>query len=325
VSLRPRSRLSAGVALAAGTASAVLAGHGVARDAAEALWPMLAFLTTALATAAWAERAGVAERIARSLAASGGGRTLRLYALVCAASVLLTAVVSLDGAVVLMVPVVRSISRRCGVAFAPFYGGAVAVANAASLAVPEGNPTNLVVMSRLDVSPHAFVVHLLLPGVCAAALCALVPLRRLGSSRYRAVAVERERVERRLLPVPWRIGAQMAGLLGALDGLVPAVSLHGHGLGALLAVAAGTAAASALANNLPVSASIAALATSGPGAYAALIGLSVGALATAHGSVATLIARDLAGNDEETRWAPVWMPVTAVAVICATLVLWASL
>ena len=38
------------------------------------------------------------------------------------------------------------------------------------------------------------------------------------------------------------------------------------------------------------------LLTAGPGAYAALIGLTVGALATPHGSVATMIARDLAGE-----------------------------
>src|SRR5919201_148487 len=259
VSLRPRSRLCAAVALGAGATSAALAGNGVAQKATEALWPMLAFLTAALAAAAWAERAGLAERLAESLAAAGRGRTLRLYALVCAASSLLTAVVSLDGAVVLMVPVVRSVTRRCGVASAPFYAGAVAVANAASLAVPEGNPTNLVVMSRLGVSAHAFLTHLLLPGLCAATLCALVPLGRLGPSRYRAVSPERPQAERRRLPVPWRIGAQMAGLLGALDGLVPAIPLHGHGLAALLTVAAGRGAAPPPAHNLAVSPSVAGL------------------------------------------------------------------
>jgi hypothetical protein len=65
---------------------------------------------------------------------------------------------------------------------------------------------------------------------------------------------------------------------------------------------------------------VAALATSGPGAYAALIGLSVGALATAHGSVATLIARDLAGDSRP--WARTWAAPTVAAVGLATLVLW---
>jgi hypothetical protein len=93
------------------------------------------------------------------------------------------------------------------------------------------------------------------------------------------------------------------------------------GLAARRTVAGGTAAAAALANNLPVSASVAALGTAGPGAYAALIGLSVGALATAHGSVATLIARDLAGDRRP--WARVWAPAAAAAVGLATVVLWA--
>jgi arsenical pump membrane protein len=324
VALWPRSPRSAAVALAAGGLSALLAGAGVARDALVATAPMLAFLTAALGLAALAERRGLAERAASGLAAAAAGRTVRLYGLVCATSALLTCVVSLDGAVVLMVPVVRSLVRRCGVAFAPFFLGSVVVANAASLAVPEGNPTNLVVMSRLGLSPEAFLGHLLLPGLCAAALCALVPLRRLGSARYVARVREREPSSQPVLLVPWRVAAQMAGLLATLDGLAPALPMRGAGLGALLAVAGCTAGAAALANNLPVSASVAALASAGPGAYAALIGLSVGALATPHGSVATLIARDLAGDEAEARWSRVWAPIAAAAVTCATLLLWVN-
>lgn len=320
VAIWPRSRKSAAVALGAGLVSALLAGWGVAADTARATGPMLAFLTAALTLAAVAQRAGLTGRAAAALASSGRGRPRRLYALVCLASAGLTCAISLDGAVVLMVPLVRALGRRCRIAEAPFFLGAVAVANAVSLAVPEGNPTNLVVMSRLGLSPAAFLGHLLLPGLCAAVLCALVPLRRLGRARYEVVAAPSEAARPPLL-VPWRIGAQMAGLLATLDHLAPALSLRGAGLVALLAVAGGTAAAAAAANNLPVSASVAAFATSGPGAYAALIGLSVGALATAHGSVATLIARDLAGENDRP-WARTWAPAAAGAVALATLMLW---
>jgi Na+/H+ antiporter NhaD/arsenite permease-like protein len=211
-----------------------------------------------------------------------------------------------------MVPLVRAVSRRSAAAPRPLLLGSIAVANAASHAVPEGNPTNLVVMSRLGLSPGAFLRHLLLPGLAAAVLCALVPPRLAAAGGMGETSTT--------LLVPWRIGAQMLGLLAAFDRLVPAFSLHGGGLVALLAVAGGTAAAAAVANNLPVSASVAALATSGPGAYAALIGLSVGALATAHGSVATLIARDLA--NERRPWSRAWAPAAATAVTLATLVLW---
>ena len=319
----PRARLSAVAVLAVGGVSALFAGGHVAGDAVRATAPVLVFLTVALCGAALAERAGLSRWAAGTLARLGGGSTRRLYALVCLTSALLTCVVSLDGAVVLMVPVVRAVVRRCGVSFVPFFLGAVAVANAASLAVPLGNPTNLVVMSTLGLSPESFLEHLFLPGLCAAVLCALVPARRLGRSRYeeRAAAVEPAGAP---LLVPWRIGAQLTGLVAALDGLAPSLTLRGGGLVVLLAVAGGAAAASAIANNLPVSASVAALSTAGPGAYAALIGLTVGALATPHGSVATLIARDLAGEPAERRWARVWVPATAAAVALATLLLWAS-
>ncbi|HUK93461.1 MAG TPA: SLC13 family permease [Gaiellaceae bacterium] len=319
----PRARLSAAAVLGVGAVSALVAGGGVAGDAVRATAPMLVFLTAALGVAALAERAGLSAWAAGKLAALGRGRTRRLYALVCLASGLLTCLVSLDGAVVLMVPVVRALARRCRVSFAPFFLGAVAVANAASLAVPLGNPTNLVVMSTLGLSPGSFLHHLFVPGLCAAVVCALVPARRLGRRHYVVrPAVSEEPVP--MLLVPWRIGAQLTGLVAALDGLVPSLALRSGGLAALLAVAAGAAAASALANNLPVSASVAALATPGPGAYAALVGLTVGALATPHGSVATLIARDLAGQQAGRRWARLWVPATAVAVTLATLLLWAS-
>src|SRR5438093_2438820 len=145
----PRSRLGAAAALGAG----VLSG-GIIAAAAEAA-PMLLFLTAALGLAAVAERLGLVERAVTVLARRGDGSTLRLYALVCALSALLTAVISLDGAVVLMVPLVAVLARRCRIAFGPFFLGVVTVANAASVAVPEGNPTNLVVMSRLGLSPNA--------------------------------------------------------------------------------------------------------------------------------------------------------------------------
>ncbi len=321
----PRARLSAAFVLAVGAVSAFMAGGGVAWDAARATVPMLVFLTIALTVAAFAERAGLSQWAAGELADLGRGSTRRLYAFVCLASGLLTCVLSLDGAVVLMVPVVRALAQRCLVSFAPFFLGAVAVANAASLAVPLGNPTNLVVMSRLGLSPGSFLQHLFVPGLCAAFVCALVPMRRIGGRRYTNRSLKHERSEAPVLFVPWRIGAQLTGLVAALDRLAPSLTLHSGGLVALLAVAMATAAASALANNLSVSASVAALATPGPGAYAALVGLTVGALATPHGSVATLIARDLAGEPAERRWARLWIPATGLAVVVATLLLWASL
>src|SRR5205823_7103419 len=101
-------------------------------------------------------------------------RPLVLYALVCGLCALLTAVVSLDGAVALMLPVLLALTRDFGAPFRPLFLGIVVVANGASIAVPQGNPTNLVVIGQLGLSPASFLLHMSLPGLAAASLCAAV-------------------------------------------------------------------------------------------------------------------------------------------------------
>ena len=314
----PRSRLASIAVLGAGA----LSGGIVLAFIAAA--PMLLFLTAALALAWLVGRTGVTDRAVSLIAGWGRGSTRLLYAHVCAVSALLTAMVSLDGAVVLIVPFLLALARRCGLRLAPFLFGVVAVANAASVAVPEGNPTNLVVMNRLGLGPDAYLLHLFVPGACAAVLCALVPIRHLGSRCYEVDATDERRQEKPRFFVPWRIGAQIVGLLAALHGLVPSLALGGDALFALLSVAVGVAGLSAVANNLPVSAAVATAVTAGPGAYAALIGLTVGALATPHGSVATMIARDLVGEDGDLP-PRILAPAAGLAVLGATFVLWTIL
>ncbi len=94
-------------------------------------------------------------RAAVALARRARGNGLALYALVCGLCALLTATVSLDGAVVLIVPLIIALHRRYDARITPLLLGAVAVANAASIAVPQGNPTNLVVINHLRLSPLA--------------------------------------------------------------------------------------------------------------------------------------------------------------------------
>jgi hypothetical protein len=77
-------------------------------------------------------------------------------------------------------------------------------------------------------------------------------------------------------------------------------------------------------NNLPASVWATALLAAGPPAYAATIGLAVGALATPQGSVATLLASQLTGPAAPTVEVCRLAPLAAAAVIAATLVLWAT-
>ena len=66
------------------------------------------------------------------------------------------------------------------------------------------------------------------------------------------------------------------------------------------------------------------LLTAGTPAYAASVGLAVGSLATPQGSVATLIASQLAGSAAPPLQVRRFAPLAAAGVLAATLVLWAN-
>jgi Na+/H+ antiporter NhaD/arsenite permease-like protein len=371
LALKPKGSMALVAILVAATLDIALGAPVL--PALETVAPLLSFLAAALTLAALLERAGLAQRAAHALAVAARGHALTLYALVCALCALLTAVVSLDGAVVLMVPLLLALARDYRAPFAPLFLGVITVANAASVAVPQGNPTNLVLMGQLGLSPAAFLAHMLAPGLGAAVICAgAVALRERrmlattyaapplswtplsGPERHAALTLVAAalaawlapllglapwwpfiavvavslllRRERPNLSIPWRIAVQVAGLLVATQ----ALALHApaeptHKLAGLLAIAIGIGAASALANNLPVSASATALLAAGPTAYVASIGLAVGALAAPQGSVATLIAADLAGPNAPPLQLRRLAPLAGAAVLVATLVFWATL
>jgi Na+/H+ antiporter NhaD/arsenite permease-like protein len=126
--------------------------------------------------------------------------------------------------------------------------------------------------------------------------------------------------------VPWQIGIQIAATLVVVQALgVPHLGGLGSTLPALLLVAVLTGGAAALLNNLPVGASAVALITAPPLGYAASVGLAVGSLATPQGSVATLLASELAGADAPKLSVRRLAPLAIVAVLAATLTLWTGL
>jgi Na+/H+ antiporter NhaD/arsenite permease-like protein len=246
----------------------------------------------------------------------------------------------------------------------------VAVANVASIAVPQGNPTNLVLISRLGLSPLAFTAHMLVPGLVAALLCALgVTLgeRRALALGYRRAHPERTPLSGRELHAalslvaaaiaawgaplfgiapwwpftgtvvlalcvlgrrpqlifPWRIAIQIGAMLIVVSAVglgPPAIPV---GLLGLLITAAALAVLAAVLNNLPASVWAGALLNAGTG-YAASIGLAIGPLATPHGSVATLIATDLAGEAAPVIPKLRFAVITSLALITATLLVWAG-
>ena len=310
--VRPRSWAAAGLA-----AACAVVGSAALGTALEAAMPTIGFLLVAVATAAGIVRLGMPRRAASILLRAGRGRPLPVYALVCVATALATAGVSLDGAVVLLVPVVVELARR-GMALRPLLLGGVAVANAFSLAVPEGNPTNLVVMARLHASLAGYAERALPAGAAAAVVCA-VAVAFLDRPRLDRATLTRERAPAAGFGAVLRLGVQLTALLALLIPLAARVGIpHVHSLAASLAVAGVVAVAAGLANNLPVSAAVAA-ALAGPAAFAALAGVSVGALVTENGSVATMLAGDLAGTSAYDRRL---VPVVAAALALATTLLW---
>src|SRR5438132_40919 len=164
VAARPRSWWA--TAVAAGTAGVGVALSGSASllgEAVRAVVPMAAFLLVAIAVAGLAVRLGAARGAARWLASVARGNGRRLFVLVCLATGLLTVLLSLDGAVVAMVPALVELRRRFGAPLHPLLLGVVAVANASSLAVPEGNPTNLVVIEHAGLPIGQAAATMLLP------------------------------------------------------------------------------------------------------------------------------------------------------------------
>jgi hypothetical protein len=121
--------------------------------------------------------------------------------------------------------------------------------------------------------------------------------------------------------LPLRVGAQVSGLLLVLESL-PHLSLPAGSLLALLAVAGLTALLSGLANNLPASAAVAAAMGTGAAPYAALLGLSAGALVSPHGSVATIASLELAQAPTPPRWLRTWVPAATLAVATGTALIW---
>jgi Na+/H+ antiporter NhaD/arsenite permease-like protein len=342
--------------------------------------PLVCFLTAVIWLARVAEATGLAGAIAGLLSRAAGARTARVYALVCLACALLTAALSLDGAVVVMVPVVLALVDR-GAPARPLLLATIGVANAFSIAVVQGNPTNLVVMTGLHLGPATFDATMIAPGVAAALICAgavaLRERRALGGAMgappppqlgrgaaIAAAALVLAGAGESLAPVagiapwwpacavavaaaaclaargvrlprpavPWRIGLLVTALATALGVAadaagVSSLRLPAGSVWALLAVTAGAAVVAALMNNLPAAVAAGALLHTGPAAFAVLSGVSVGALAGARGSVATLLVCDLAGpgHAPEIRdgYLRLWPATAAVAASAATALVWA--
>lgn len=128
---------------------------------AERVWPILLFVVAVTIVAELGTLAGVFDVAAAALARLGRGRTIVLWLLVVALSVLVTAFLSLDTTAVLLTPVVIAMARAHRLDPLPFALTTVWLANTASLVLPVSNLTNLLAADRLDgASPWDFATLL---------------------------------------------------------------------------------------------------------------------------------------------------------------------
>src|SRR3954452_10941862 len=99
-----------------------------------------------------ADEAGVFDVAAHRAARLARGRTLALYGLVVVLASATTVLLSLDTTAVLVTPVVLALAQQLELSPVPFALAAVWLANTASLLLPVSNLTNLLAISRLDLS-----------------------------------------------------------------------------------------------------------------------------------------------------------------------------
>jgi arsenical pump membrane protein len=134
---------------------------------------VVAFLGAVLVLAKLCDDEGLFEAAGAAIARGrvGSGRLLRRVFVIAAA---ITAVLSLDAAVVLLTPVVLAAVRRLRTPVRPYAYATAHLANGASLLLPVSNLTNLLAFHLANVSFTKFTLVMALPWLAAVAILYVV-------------------------------------------------------------------------------------------------------------------------------------------------------
>src|SRR5580704_666596 len=287
---------------AAGVVLAVIAaalGPGATAVAARATAGPFVTLAAVILASALAGRAGAFQALAGVLIPVRGPRVAAATG-VLALTAVLSALVNLDVAVVVAMPVALRAAARRGLPADRLAVAVAVVANAASFLLPTSNVTNLLLLGRVPLSTPAYLQDSWLPWILVTAITvgplamwaahadpaparAVTSAREDPSARSKAPAREGSSARAVLDLVPmFLIASAIRALLG------PGLALHDGFTGQL---AGGTMLACA-AGNLPAAA---AMVPAGPeGLWAAILTATIGPNLLVTGSVATLIARRIA-------------------------------
>jgi len=139
----------------------------LARRAAAEGTNIYLFLAGMMLLAALARHEGVFDWIADIAVRRSGSSARRLFLLIYAAGVIVTALLSNDATAVVLTPAVLAAVRRARVNSKPYLLACALVANAASFLLPISNPANLVVYSNQLPPLAAWLRIFILPSVAA--------------------------------------------------------------------------------------------------------------------------------------------------------------
>jgi arsenical pump membrane protein len=138
-----------------------------ARAAAERLGPVIGFLAAVLVLAQLCDDEGLFRACGGWMARTAAGRPRRLLLAVFVLASVITAVLSLDAAVVLLTPVVFATAARLGARPRPHVYACTHLANTASLLLPVSNLTNLLAFAASGLSFTRFAALMTLPWLVA--------------------------------------------------------------------------------------------------------------------------------------------------------------
>ena len=267
--------------------------HAAATATAATARPF-ATLAAIILASALAGRIGAFRVLARTLIPARGGRAIAAAAILVFTA-LLSALVNLDVAVVVAMPVALQAAHRHGLPAGRLAVAVAMTANAASFLLPTSNITNLLLLSRVPAPTPAYISHSWLPWLLVTAITAgsLALWAATGATPAAptATAGPSVRAVSDLVPM-FLLAAAIRALLGG--GLtLPGSFTSPLTTAALLAAAT---------NNLPAAAAI--LPAGTPGLWAAILATTIGPGLLVTGSVATLITRRIArdGNARLSAW-----------------------
>ena len=138
-----------------------------ARAVAERLGPVIGFLAAVLVLAQLCDDEGLFRACGAWMARGAAGRPRRLLVAVFVLASVITAVLSLDAAVVLLTPVVFATAARLGARPRPHVYACTHLSNTASLLLPVSNLTNLLAFAASGLSFTRFAALMALPWLVA--------------------------------------------------------------------------------------------------------------------------------------------------------------